>query len=239
MCIFVIQLPTSQIRFSMKKYLLFALLIPLFVCAQNRPRVSILGDSYSTFQGFIPDGNRAWYTAPVDTAKTDVENVTQTWWWQTISQAGCLIERNDSYSGATVSYHGYNNADYSDRAFVTRLPRLGSPDMIFIFGGTNDDWAGAELGDYQYDNFTQSDLYNYRPALAYLLQQAKLRYPNVKIYYLINDILKEDIVESTKVICSHYDIPYLELQDIDKKSDHPTVKGMNSIARQVLPLLNP
>ena len=223
----------------MKKYLLFALFIPLFVCAQNRPRVSILGDSYSTFQGFIPDGNRAWYTTPVDTAKTDVENVTQTWWWQTISQAGCLIERNDSYSGATVSYHGYNNADYSDRAFVTRLPRLGSPDVIFIFGGTNDDWAGAELGNYQYDNFTQSDLYNYRPALAYLLQQAKLRYPNVKIYYLINDILKEDIVESTKVICSHYDIPYLELQDIDKKSDHPTVKGMKSIAHQVLPLLNP
>ena len=36
---------------------LFLLLLPLFVCAQNRLRISILGDSYSTFQGYIPEGN--------------------------------------------------------------------------------------------------------------------------------------------------------------------------------------
>ena len=93
----------------MKKILLLLLLIPLSVSAQNRLRISILGDSYSTFQGYIPDGNEPWYYTPVDTSRTDVDNVTQTWWWQVINQAGCLIEKNDSYSGATVSYHGYNN----------------------------------------------------------------------------------------------------------------------------------
>lgn len=218
--------------------LLFALLIPLLVCAQNRPRVSVLGDSYSTFQGYIPEGNEAWYYTPVDTSRTDVDNVTQTWWWQVINQAGCLIEKNDSYSGATVSYHGYDNQDYSARSFITRLPRLGSPDMIFIFGGTNDDWAGAELGEYQYDHFTQADFYTYRPALAYLLQQAKERYPNVKILFIINSELRIEIVESTKVICSHYSIPYIELKDIDKKLNHPTVKGMKAIAQQVLEFIN-
>ena len=216
---------------------LFLLLLPLFVCAQNRLRISILGDSYSTFQGYIPEGNKSWYTTPVDTSKTDVENVDQTWWWQVISQSGSLIERNDSYSGATVSYHGYNDEDYSDRAFVTRLPRLGSPDVILIFGGTNDDWAGAKMGEYKYDNFTRTDLFNYRPALAYLLQQAKLRYPNVIIFYIINDILEKELVESTKEICRHYEIPYLELKDVDKKCDHPTVKGMKAISQQVLQLL--
>ena len=218
--------------------LLFALLIPLFVCAQNRPRVSILGDSYSTFQGYIPEGNEAWYYTPVDTSRTDVDNVTQTWWWQVINQAGCLIEKNDSYSGATVSYHGYDNQDYSSRSFITRLPRLGSPDVIFIFGGTNDDWAGAELGDYQYDNFTQADFYTYRPALAYLCQQAKERYPNVRIVFIINSELRKEIVESTKVICSHYSIPYIELKDIDKKLNHPTIRGMKAIAQQVLEFIN-
>ena len=218
--------------------LLFALLIPLLVCAQNRPRVSVLGDSYSTFQGYIPEGNEAWYYTPVDTSRTDVDNVTQTWWWQVINQAGCLIEKNDSYSGATVSYHGYNNEDYSPRSFITRLPRLGSPDLILIFGGTNDDWAGAELGEYQYDNFTHDDLYNYRPALADLLQQAKQRYPNVKIIFIINSELRKEIVESTKVICSHYGIPYIELKDIDKKQNHPTQKGMRAIAQQVLEFIN-
>ena len=218
--------------------MLFALLIPLLVCAQNRPRVSVLGDSYSTFQGYIPEGNEAWYYTPVDTSRTDVDNVTQTWWWQVINQAGCLIEKNDSYSGATVSYHGYDNQDYSARSFITRLPRLGSPDVIFIFGGTNDDWAGAELGEYQYDHFTQADFYTYRPALAYLLQQAKERYPNVKILFIINSELRIEIVESTKVICSHYSIPYIELKDIDKKLNHPTVKGMKAIAQQVLEFIN-
>lgn len=218
--------------------LLFALLIPLLVCAQNRPRVSVLGDSYSTFQGYIPEGNEAWYYTPVDTSRTDVDNVTQTWWWQVINQAGCLIEKNDSYSGATVSYHGYDNQDYSARSFITRLPRLGSPDVIFIFGGTNDDWAGAELGEYQYDHFTQADFYTYRPALAYLLQQAKERYPNVKILFIINSELRKEIVESTKVICSRYSIPYIELKDIDKKLNHPTVKGMKAIAQQVLEFIN-
>ncbi|MBE6317083.1 MAG: hypothetical protein E7078_10660 [Bacteroidales bacterium] len=218
--------------------LLFALLIPLLVCAQNRPRVSVLGDSYSTFQGYIPEGNEAWYYTPVDTSRTDVDNVTQTWWWQVINQAGCLIEKNDSYSGATVSYHGYDNQDYSARSFITRLPRLGSPDVIFIFGGTNDDWAGAELGEYQYDHFTQADFYTYRPALAYLLQQAKERYPNVKILFIINSELRKEIVESTKAICSHYSIPYIELKDIDKKLNHPTIKGMKAIAQQVLEFIN-
>ena len=218
--------------------LLFSLLIPLLVCAQNRPRVSVLGDSYSTFQGYIPEGNEAWYYTPVDTSRTDVDNVTQTWWWQVINQAGCLIEKNDSYSGATVSYHGYDNQDYSARSFITRLPRLGSPDVIFIFGGTNDDWAGAELGEYQYDHFTQADFYTYRPALAYLLQQAKERYPNVKILFIINSELRQEIVESTKVICSHYSIPYIELKNIDKKLNHPTVKGMKAIAQQVLEFIN-
>ena len=159
--------------------LLFALLIPLLACAQNRPRVSVLGDSY-------------WY----------------------------------------------DNQDYSARSFITRLPRLGSPDIILIFGGTNDDWAGAELGEYQYDHFTQADFYTYRPALAYLCQQAKERYPNVKILFIINSELRKGIVESTKVICSHYSIPYIELKDIDKKLNHPTVKGMKAIAQQVLEFIN-
>ena len=222
----------------MKKILLLFLLIPMLVGAQNRLRISILGDSYSTFQGYIPDGNEAWYYTPVDTSRTDVDNVTQTWWWQVINQAGCLIEKNDSYSGATVSYHGYNNEDYSPRSFITRLPRLGSPDVILIFGGTNDDWAGAKLGEYQYDNFAHADFFTYRPALAYLLQQAKERYPNVKIFFIINSELKNDLVESTKVICRHYDIPFIELKDIDKKQNHPTVKGMKSIAQQVLEFIN-
>ncbi len=46
----------------------------------NAQRISILGDSYSTFEGYIPEGNAIWYFAKTDTARTDVVNVDQTWW---------------------------------------------------------------------------------------------------------------------------------------------------------------
>ena len=90
------------------------LLCAIGVQAQNRQRISILGDSYSTFKGFIPDSNEVWYNVPRDAKRTDVERVSQTWWWRVVSEGGYLLERNDSYSGATICYTGYNDEDYSE-----------------------------------------------------------------------------------------------------------------------------
>ena len=220
----------------MKKFVLMAVVLALTLttaCAQ-RQRVSILGDSYSTFQNHIPEGNAVWYTLPMDKNRTDVSSVRQTWWWQVISEGGYLLEKNDSYSGATICYTGYNDEDYSDRSFITRLPRLGSPDILLIFGGTNDSWAGAKVGEYQYEDFKRAALYTYRPALARLLGEAQERYPNARIYFILNTDLRQDIAESTKTICKHYGVPCIQLKDIDKQAGHPNQKGMKAIAQQVL-----
>lgn len=194
-----------------------------------RLRVSILGDSYSTYEGYIPRGNAIWYWAKADTASTDVQSVRQTWWWQVISEGGFLLEKNESYSGATISYRGYRGEDYSDRSFITRLPRLGSPDVLFIFGGTNDSWAGVPVGVAD-----GTDLYTYLPALNRLLTEVQDRYPNVRIYFLLNDGLRDDITQGTLELCRAHDIPCIQLHDIDKKSGHPSIAGMEEIARQVL-----
>lgn len=45
------------------------------------------------------------------------------------------------------------------------------------------------------------------------------------------------ITESTKEICDHYSIPYVHLSGIDTQEGHPTVAGMDAIARQVLELI--
>ena len=202
-----------------------------------RQRISILGDSYSTYIGYIPAGNAIWYTGT--TERTDVTSVRQTWWWKVVKEGGYLLEQNDSYSGATVSYTGYNQADYRDRSFITRLPRLGSPDILLIFGCTNDSWAGVPVGEVKYEDITVADLYTYRPALATLLQEAQSRYPNVDIYYIIGEGLREDITTSTQEICDHYGVPYILLHDIAVQAGHPTVAGMQAIARQVLAVLQP
>ena len=51
--------------------------------------VSVLGDSYSTFEGFItPKTNYTWYFAKPDQKNTDVTDVTQTWWHRVVTDKG-------------------------------------------------------------------------------------------------------------------------------------------------------
>lgn len=198
-----------------------------------RTRVSILGDSYSTFKGYTqPESNAQWYFADQDTARTDVMRVDQTWWHRLLRDKGYLLERNNSYSGSTISTTGYFGEDFTDRSFNTRVRDLGSPDIILIFGSTNDSWAHAPVGEFKYSGITKDDLTTYRPALANLLETAIARYPNTKIYFMIWDGNTPEIISSAETICSHYGIPLLIVKNIETKNGHPTVGGMESIARQ-------
>ena len=219
----------------MKRFLV-TLVAALMVCLANAQTklVSILGDSYSTYENYVtPSTNELWYYAQNGAQKTDVKNVRQTWWHQVISENGWRLCINNSYSGATISYTGYDGNDYSARSFNTRMPDLGQPDIIFVFGATNDSWAGAPIGEYKYENIQYGDLYAFRPAMAYLLQRMKDRYVNTEIYFILNDDLRDEIDESVKTICAHYSVPVIELVSIDKLSGHPSVKGMRQIADQV------
>lgn len=202
--------------------------------AQVKPTLAVLGDSYSTFAGFIPKGNACWYNSPADHKRTDVTKVEQTWWWQVANEGGYKLGAIESYSGATICNTGYRDEDYSDCSFVTRCTNLGNPDIILICGATNDSWANAPIGDYKYANWKRVDLYFFRPAMAKMLNDVKLHYPNVEVYFILNTELKKEINESVLEVCKHYDVPVIKLEDIDKKSSHPSVKGMKAIAQQVL-----
>ena len=212
-------------------------LVLMQAAAQSKPVVSVLGDSYSTFQGFIPEGNAIWYYTPAKRNQTDVERVEQTWWWQVIKEGGYRLGINNSYSGSTICNSGYDDADFSDRSFVTRCTNLATPDIILVCGATNDSWAGAPIGQYKYDGWKRADLYTFRPAMAKMLNDIRLHYPNVDVYFMLNSELKDDINESVAEVCRHYGVTLIRLHDIDKKSGHPSVKGMKSIAQQVLEVL--
>ena len=201
--------------------------------AQSKLGISILGDSYSTFKGYVlPDSNYVWY--PQEKAENnDVQDVRQLWWHQLIREHGYRLCQNNSFSGATICHTGYNGEDYSDRSYCTRLWYLGSPDMILVFGGTNDTWAKSPIGDFQYSNWSRHDLFKFRPAMAYVLANLQNRYPGTEIYVIINDILSEDVTVSMKTICDHYHVSYIQLHNIDKQWGHPSQKGMRQIAEQV------
>lgn len=220
----------------MKKLLSIAVLVIFCTAissAQVAKSVSILGDSYSTFEGYLqPDTNYVWYFAKASKS-TDVTSVRETWWHKFIKDNGYTLCVNNSFSGATICNTGYHREDYSDRSFMTRMKKLGRPNIIFIFGGTNDSWANSPIGEYEYSSWTKHELYSFRPALAYLLENMIDYYPNVEIYFILNCELKPEISESSKTICAHYNIPCIELKDIDKKNGHPTIKGMSQIAEQL------
>ena len=219
----------------MKRHILLtlALLLCSVVFAQTKT-VSILGDSYSTFEGYLtPANNFVWYFEKYNANQTDVQQVSQTWWHQLITKQGWRLMTNNSFSGSTICNTGYNREDYSDRSFVTRMSNLGCPDIIFIFGATNDSWAHSPIGEFKYEGITKDDLFSFRPAMARMLQWMTSRYINTDIYFILNDGLSPEITSSAKTICQHYGVTCIELQHIDKKSGHPSVKGMQQIAEQV------
>lgn len=215
----------------MKRILTLALLVAATVMASAQTKkVSILGDSYSTFQGLNPEGYNPFY--PND--RNDVTEPSQTWWDLYIKAKGYELDKNDSWGGTTVCNTGYGRMNVSRNSFLARVDRLGNPDIIFVFGGTNDAWAGSPMGEYKYEDWTDDDLKNFRPALACLFSRLKEQYPNAKIYSILNSELKEDINESCREICKHCDIQLIELKDIEKQNGHPSIKGMESICQQLI-----
>lgn len=226
----------------MKKSILLLCLLILSsaVLTAQKPVVSVLGDSYSTYEGKVwPKWNKAWYKID-KTDATDVSAPEQTWWGLlTAEDAPYTLGVNNSFSGSTISFTGYHGNDYSDRSFINRMYGLGNPDIILIFGGTNDAWAGVPMGEYKDSGFTRADLFNYRPALTYLVKGLRELYPDAHIYFMLNNELGDNVSNSSKEICSRYGIGFIALSDIEKQAGHPTIAGMKSIANQMRAALDP
>jgi lysophospholipase L1-like esterase len=214
----------------MKKLLALMLLGAAVAVSAQTKKVSILGDSYSTFQGVNPEGYNPFY--PND--RNDVTEVSQTWWDLYIKAKGYQLEKNDSWGGSTICGTGYGRMDASRNNFISRVDRLGDPDIIFIFGGTNDAWANAPLGEYQWSDWTKDDCKNFRPAMACLIDMLKKQYPKAQLYSILNSELRENFNESMREVCKHCGVQLIELHDIDKQNGHPSIAGMKSICEQLL-----
>lgn len=210
----------------MKKNFLIIFFLSVFFSISAEVKVSILGDSYSTFEGSIPDGNEAWYGANIG---NDVKKVQDTWWYRLIEDNGLTLELNNSWSGATICNTGYNGEDYTPRSFLTRSSNLGNnPDLILVFGGTNDSWAKSPLGE-----TNGSDMFTVRPAAKAMFKNIKASYPNSLCVAIINTELSEDVENAIIQACQLENVPYVKLENIDKQYGHPSVNGMKQISNQV------
>ena len=174
-CVLLFKIPAPE---SVKTVLFLMLMTVTAVAASAQTKkVSILGDSYSTFHGVIPAHYAPFY--PND--RNDCTKVEQTWWDLYIKAKGYVLEKNDSWGGTTICGTGYGRMDASRNNFIARVDSLGCPDIIFVFGGTNDAWTNSPIGEYQYADWTKDDCKNFRPALACLLDMLQKHYPKAKL----------------------------------------------------------
>ena len=209
----------------------------------NKPikNLLIIGDSYSTFSGYVPDGYSIYYTGDKG---TNLKCVEQTWWHRFITETGVNLCLNDSWSGSTVCYTGRVSPEYGYRSsFVNRMHLMQKEDFfkkndidtVFVFGGTNDSWLETTpKGEPMLEGWSEEALYSTLPAISYLIYNLKKSIPDGNVVFIINTELDKRIVEAIKEASVHFGTSYVELTDIDKSEGHPTVLGMEQICRQLI-----
>lgn len=207
----------------------------------NFGNVLIFGDSYSTFKDSVPEGYAVYYT----TERANGPNITQisdTWWHQLLTKTDSALVLNDSWSGSTIGYTGYDGSDNSESSsFIFRLKKMTERgffkknhiDTVFVFGGTNDNWADAPIGSTKYKNLKEKDFYSALPAVCHFIDKLKEAVPKARIIFIINSELKYEITTGIKRACRHYGIEHVLLSKIDKECGHPTVNGMKQISEQI------
>lgn len=105
-------------------------------------KVSVLGDSISTYKGYNPEDERK-PTYP----SGNVNAVNKTWWGRIIERLQLELAMNDSWSGSTV-WNTYTsdipagnvgpNVCMASLKRIQNLSANGTPDIILFYGGTND-----------------------------------------------------------------------------------------------------
>ena len=207
-------------------------------------KVVIFGDSYSTFEGSIPEGYACWYFVESE-MQNDCHCVDSTWWSRVVKDLGMSLLLNSSYSGATICNTGYNGDDYSDRSFVTRMKTDivaedgtvlcgDEPDVILILAGTNDSWAHAPAGGLLgREDWRQADLACVLPAVSYMMGYLTEKLPKTRIILIVNSELDPVTTGGLHEAARIFGAESVQLVDIDKQWNHPSNAGMRAIAEQV------
>ena len=223
--------------------------------------ISIMGDSISTYEGYIPDddginlAHRSKYPQ-----KNLLQNVNKTWWMQLINDLDAELGVNDSWAGSTVSNTILgNDRDWGENAAMASLTRIenlasnGTPDVILFFGGTNDIGLNVMLGVFNSDNVPEevdlvSTTWNtFVDAYMTAIMRMQYYYPEAEIIAMLPtytdtyydddrlNFFNEEIIK----ICDYFNVRWVDLRESGVTTDmlpdgiHPNKKGMACIASAV------
>lgn len=212
-------------------------------------KFSIIGDSISTYAGYV-QGYTTYYPYNPGGESNTVDSVDKTYWMQLINKFQGSLAMNISFSGSCVSYaedtYKCNNpAATTNFTFVAKSPSndnkcflrrydehrdLGNPDVIIIYGGTNDrnhckgnvprptdqQWATV-YGGFDPALPTESEIQTlcttatgslntdyYVPAYIVLLKKIFADHPSAKVVCLSGDGMTDAQDAWVKAVCSYF-----------------------------------
>ncbi len=204
--------------------------------------VSIIGDSYSAFTGWVPKGNDINYNGTYN----GVASVSNMWWFKVIQKFNMSLMLNESWSGSTICNTGYGASDATATSFLTRITKcygatntLGQkPQVLFILGGLNDTWAGSPLGNVKYSDWTTDDLKTTLGAYSKTINDILLYNPGIEIINFEYAAVSQAIRDGKALICKHFGVKNVPISVVDSLSGHPTTTGMQQVADQIITALN-
>lgn len=217
-------------------------------------KVSILGDSISTFTGYVPTANRCRYP------QADLlTNSKDTWWMKLITNTGMILGINESWAGSRVSWDGTTeSADIgadkhmASDARIGHLNDNGEPDYILFYGGTNDIGGDVAVGTFDGSDLTTLAVDTFANAYSTAIIKLQTAYPDAKIIVLTpiytasyytnveadtyNEVIKE-ITDFFGVLCINTrecGISVFNRATYLPDGIHPNAAGMDLIYRYVL-----
>lgn len=206
-------------------------------------KAAILGDSISTFTGWIPLGNISRYPQLLYT--DGVKTVEQTWWKGVIDDFGMEFGVNISQSGLGMCKRDLVPSYGADESVIKQLGLNGTPDVIFIYMGTNDLPDGVDIGTYEnavagnvdkvIDSFFTAVLLlkQYYPSAELVLitpYYCEMRYASERLDIFVNEVAK---------LCEDNGILMVDLRTSGITAEelvdniHPGISGMEKIKRCV------
>ena len=162
----------------------FAILNGLAITNQrlSGKKLSILGDSISTYENYIPNGYAVYYP------RGDLDNVEKTWWRKLARELNMTILKNASWSGSRVTGNSQGSTAAAGCSDIRISDLAGdngdTPDIIIVYISTNDWNGGVPVG-----TFTNKDIIpeegtisEISKAYALMLYKIRTTYPDAYVY---------------------------------------------------------
>ena len=192
---------------------------PATLSAEKRKtsgKLSIMGDSISTYLNFMPSGQATYY----ELGNRGVPSASYLWWGVVAREMGWGLSTINAWSGSEVATPRSETSAMC-MARTANLAENGTPDVIIILGGVNDFLQEVPIGTWAGKAAIPTTGENFRKAYAMMLNKIHTNYPNAKVYCC------------TLLNCNRDNVPG-NLENIGGQYLHE----FNDAIRQIAPIMN-